>query len=156
MTLPRLDCSDCDGRGYTRSVPRNNKCLTCDGTGIAQRFLTPAPNVIDPGAEPSKVGDSKLEPLIEWVERHPDCTLRSGEGAVLVKEIKRLRETYGDLDERQAVSRERLVELRERLDVRGLVGAAGGLLAASDAQRKAAESLEGARVPSPTSRDVMP
>lgn len=34
---------------------------------------------------------NRLEFVMDWVRRHPSCTLSSGEGAVLLAEIDRLR-----------------------------------------------------------------
>jgi hypothetical protein len=46
----------------------------------------------DPGAEPGKIGVSKLPSLMDFIRRHPDCTLRGGEGKLLLDEIDRKRE----------------------------------------------------------------
>lgn len=46
--------------------------------------------VSDPGAEPTKVGASKLPSLVAFIRAHPDCTLRGGEGKLLLDELDRL------------------------------------------------------------------
>lgn len=34
--------------------------------------------------------EARLNKLLEWLERHPDSTLYSGEGRLLLEEIRRL------------------------------------------------------------------
>lgn len=38
----------------------------------------------------------KLQYVMEWVRRHPDTTLTSGEGKILLDEIDRLQEIIDD------------------------------------------------------------
>lgn len=54
------------------------------------------PRLLDPGAEPSAPKGS-LTWLIDWVERHPSCTLAGGEADMLVAEIHRLRQVISDI-----------------------------------------------------------
>lgn len=54
------------------------------------------PRVIDPGAEFSRPDGKSLDGLIAFVERNPDCTLRGGEGWLLVQEIRRLEQAIDD------------------------------------------------------------
>lgn len=46
--------------------------------------------VQDPGAEFSAPKSSKTKDIIEWVRKHPDCTLRGGEAKLLLDEIDKL------------------------------------------------------------------
>ena len=41
----------------------------------------------------------KLNYVMAWVRRHPDSTLTSGEGKILLDEIDRLRESVRELNE---------------------------------------------------------
>lgn len=52
--------------------------------------LTGSDRPIDPGAEFARPREGKLPFLIEFVERHPACTLAGGEAKLLVDEIRRL------------------------------------------------------------------
>ncbi len=56
------------------------------------RFLV----AIDPGNEPS-APKTKLETLIDFIERHPSCTLAGGEGFLLVQRIRTLELDVRDL-----------------------------------------------------------
>ncbi len=49
--------------------------------------------IIDPGNEFSKPKIEKLRRLEDWITRHPDCTLASGEARLLLDEIIRLRQS---------------------------------------------------------------
>ena len=41
----------------------------------------------------------KLQYVMKWVRRHPDSTMASGEGKILLDEIDRLRESVRELNE---------------------------------------------------------
>lgn len=47
-------------------------------------------HIVDPGNEFSGPSNKKLVELIVWLRKHPDMTLRSGEGKLLLDEIDRL------------------------------------------------------------------
>lgn len=70
-------------------------CASCEFKGrtfneLIEHEQRSHTKVIDPGAEFSAPKSNKLKDVIDWVRKHPDCTLKSGEAKLLLDEIDRL------------------------------------------------------------------
>ena len=61
-------------------------------------------------------GDDKLQRLTEWLRAHPTATLASGEGALLLAEIDRLRVRCRQIDDEAYDYAEQIEQLKAEID----------------------------------------